>query len=87
MRSHYDRESTRPNQHGNGRREYFSERQPFISGEQTFKGAVVSILNEFLVGDFALVRKLLEALNKQYPSLVNEEVIGSLSTPPFWVDC
>lgn len=41
---------------------------------------MVSILNEFLNGDFALVRKLLEALKGQYPSLVNEEVIGS--SPP-----
>lgn len=42
---------------------------------------MVSILNEFLNGDFALVRKLLEALRGQYPGLINEEVIGSFSHP------
>jgi hypothetical protein len=39
---------------------------------------VLSILQEFLHGDFQLVRRLLEALNRQYPNLVTEEVISSL---------
>lgn len=82
LRSHYDRESTRPSRHGGAKKGHFPGNHPFISGEQTFRGAVVSILNEFLNGDFALVRKLLEALRGQYPSLINEEVISSSPTTP-----
>ncbi|KAI5844969.1 hypothetical protein DFP73DRAFT_37977 [Morchella snyderi] len=75
LRAHYDRESKSWN---GEHREFYPGETSFISGDQTFRGAVVSILNEFLNGDFGLVRKLLEALNKQYPSLVNEEVIVAI---------
>lgn len=49
-----------------------------ISVETTFRGAVLSILHEFLQGDFQLVRRLLGALGRQYPNLVTEEVVSSL---------
>ncbi|KAL7276472.1 hypothetical protein RUND412_000534 [Rhizina undulata] len=74
LRSHYDRESRR----SVGRDPSFPYKPTFIGGDQTFKGAVESILNDFLHGDFALVRKLLEALKQQYPNIVNEEVIVAL---------
>src|SRR3954463_9168798 len=54
------------------------DRPAFLSGEQTFRGAVEAILKEFIEGDFALVRKLLESLNKTYPTLVSEDVIGAI---------
>lgn len=79
LRAHYDREVSRSWLSGGGEpREFYCGETSFISGDQTFRGAVVSILNEFLDGDFGLVRKLLGALNKQYPSLVNEEVIVAI---------
>ncbi|KAI5849125.1 hypothetical protein BZA05DRAFT_426200 [Tricharina praecox] len=49
-----------------------------IGVETTFRGAVLSILQEFLHGDFQLVRRLLGALGRQYPNLVNDEVVTSL---------
>lgn len=64
LRAHYDREA----------------RSPRYSGgvEATFRSAVLSILQEFLHGDFQLVRRLLGALGRQYPNLVNDEVVTSL---------
>ncbi|KAI9679256.1 MAG: hypothetical protein M1817_005275 [Caeruleum heppii] len=47
----------------------------FLGGEHTFRSAVEAILHEFMTGDFALVRKGLESLNRQYPNLVSEEVV------------
>jgi hypothetical protein len=52
--------------------------QSKIGVETTFRGAVLSILHEFLAGDFQLVRRLLGALGRQYPNLVNDEVVNSL---------
>ncbi|CCX15951.1 Similar to DnaJ homolog dnj-20; acc. no. Q626I7 [Pyronema omphalodes CBS 100304] len=65
LRNHYDRESRMP-----------PPRR--VGTETTFRSAVLSILHEFLHGDFQLVRNLLAALGRQYPSLVNEEVVTSL---------
>ncbi|KAI9851855.1 MAG: hypothetical protein M1838_002571 [Thelocarpon superellum] len=47
----------------------------FVGGDQTFRSAVEAILHEFITGDFVVVRKGLEALNKQYPNLVSDEVV------------
>jgi hypothetical protein len=46
----------------------------FLGGEYTFRGAVEAVLNEFMTGDFVIVRKWLESLHSQYPNLVSEEV-------------
>lgn len=51
---------------------------PRVATETTFRSAVLGILQEFLHGDFRLVRNLLAALGRQYPSLVNDEVVTSL---------
>lgn len=50
----------------------------FAAGEQTFRGAVASLLYEFMNGDFALVKTLLQALNKRYPNLITEEAITGI---------
>jgi hypothetical protein len=47
----------------------------FLGGEYTFRGAVEAVLNEFMTGDFLIVRKWLESLHTQYPNLVSEEVV------------
>jgi hypothetical protein len=47
----------------------------FLGGEQTFRSAVEAILQEFVTGDFVIVRKWLESLHSQYPNLVSEEVV------------
>jgi len=75
LRAHYDRESVASVY---GRSQSFTEKSAFVGGDSTFRGAVESILNEFLHGDFELVRKLLEALNRQYPNVLNEEVIVAI---------
>ncbi|KAH0565688.1 hypothetical protein GP486_000907 [Trichoglossum hirsutum] len=48
---------------------------PNFLGEQTFCGAVEVILNEFINGDFAVVRRVLGTLHSQYPNLVSEDVV------------
>ncbi|KAI9827260.1 MAG: hypothetical protein M1832_005398 [Thelocarpon impressellum] len=52
-----------------------SDSSNFLGGESTFRSAVEAILHEFMTGDFALVRKSLESLNKRYPHLMSEEVV------------
>jgi hypothetical protein len=47
----------------------------FLGGEYTFRGAVEAVLDEFLSGDFVIVRKWLESLHSQYPNLVSEELV------------
>lgn len=47
----------------------------FLGGEHTFRSAVLTILHEFLEGDFTLVKRFLSSLHTQYPNLVSEEVI------------
>jgi len=47
----------------------------FLGGEHTFRSAVEAILNEFMTGDFAIVRRWLGSLHSRYPNLVNDEVI------------
>ncbi|KAI5805195.1 hypothetical protein EDC01DRAFT_642531 [Geopyxis carbonaria] len=49
-----------------------------IASETTFRAAVSSILQEFLHGDFQLVRRLLSALARQYPSIVTADAINSI---------
>jgi hypothetical protein len=39
---------------------------------------VEAILDEFMTGDFATVRRGLESLHRQYPNLVSEEVVVSV---------
>lgn len=50
----------------------------FLGAEHTFRGAVEAILHEFMTGDFVLVRKGLESLNRQYPNLVSPEVVFTI---------
>ncbi|KAH0547625.1 hypothetical protein FGG08_000114 [Glutinoglossum americanum] len=50
----------------------------FLGGEQTFRSAVEAILNEFMNGDFAMVRRGLGSLHQQYPNLVSEDVIVNI---------
>jgi hypothetical protein len=47
----------------------------FLGGEHTFLSAVLTILHEFIEGDFTLVRRFLSSLHTQYPQLVSEEVV------------
>jgi len=47
----------------------------FLGGEHTFRSAVEAILNEFMTGDFVVVRRWLESLHARYPNLVSEEVV------------
>lgn len=47
----------------------------FLGGEYTFRAAVETVLQEFLTGDFVLVRRWLESLHSLYPNLVSEEII------------
>lgn len=72
LRLHYDRESAS----GHACDPY--ERSSFIAEDTTFRSAVCALLHEFLHGDFALVRKLLETLNRQYPSAINQETITGI---------
>ncbi|KZF23225.1 DnaJ-domain-containing protein [Xylona heveae TC161] len=43
--------------------------------DQTFRRAVEAVLHEFITGDFTLVRRSLERLNRRYPHLISEEVV------------
>lgn len=54
------------------------DRTTFLGGEHTFRSAVEAILQEFMTGDFAIVRRWLESLHTQYPNLVSEEVVISV---------
>ncbi|TAQ86956.1 hypothetical protein B7494_g4711 [Chlorociboria aeruginascens] len=54
---------------------HLPDKTTFLGGEHTFRGAVESILQEFLTGDFVIVRRWLQSLHKQYPNLVSEEVV------------
>ncbi|RPA75448.1 DnaJ-domain-containing protein [Ascobolus immersus RN42] len=49
-----------------------------VYGEYTFGQAVAAVLTEFMQGDFALVKTLLEALQKQYPRVISSESIDSI---------
>jgi hypothetical protein len=51
------------------------DKTTFLGGEYTFRSAVEAILNEFMTGDFVIVRRWLESLHAQYPNLVSEEVV------------
>ncbi|KAH8817332.1 putative DnaJ like protein subfamily B member 11 [Xylogone sp. PMI_703] len=51
------------------------DKTTFLGGEHTFRSAVETILQEFISGDFVLVRRWLEGLHTQYPHLVSEEVV------------
>jgi len=51
------------------------EKTNFLGGEYTFRGAVEAILEEFITGDFVIVRRWLETLHARYPNLVSEEVV------------
>ncbi|ODQ53889.1 DnaJ-domain-containing protein [Saitoella complicata NRRL Y-17804] len=51
---------------------------PFL-GEYTFRSAVAAVLREFMEGDFTLLRKAFQVLNRQYPSLgLGEEVLEAV---------
>jgi hypothetical protein len=47
-------------------------------GEYTFSQAVAAVWMEFMQGDFALVKTLLEALQKSYPRVISTESIDSI---------
>lgn len=64
----YDRAS-------NPRSSQLPTKTEFLGGEYTFRSAVEAILQEFITGDFVIVRRWLETLHKQYPNLVSEEVV------------
>lgn len=51
------------------------DKTTFLGGEHTFRSAVEAILQEFMTGDFTIVRRWLESLHAQYPNLVSEEVV------------
>ncbi|RDW69697.1 chaperone J-domain-containing protein [Coleophoma cylindrospora] len=51
------------------------DKTTFLGGEHTFRSAVESILQEFMTGDFVIVRRWLESLHSRYPNLVSEEVV------------
>ncbi|EPE35758.1 Chaperone J-domain-containing protein [Glarea lozoyensis ATCC 20868] len=51
------------------------DKTTFLGGEHTFRSAVEAILQEFMTGDFVIVRRWLESLHAQYPNLVSEEVV------------
>lgn len=51
------------------------DKTSFLGGEHTFRSAVEAILQEFITGDFVIVRRWLESLHSQYPNLVSEEVV------------
>ncbi|TVY54407.1 Chaperone protein dnaJ 39 [Lachnellula cervina] len=51
------------------------DKTSFLGGEHTFRSAVEAILQEFMTGDFVIVRRWLESLHAQYPHLVSEEVV------------
>ncbi|CAG8979863.1 hypothetical protein HYALB_00002636 [Hymenoscyphus albidus] len=51
------------------------DKTTFLGGEHTFRSAVEAILQEFITGDFVIVRRWLESLHSQYPNLVSEEVV------------
>jgi hypothetical protein len=51
------------------------DKTTFLGGEQTFRSAVEAILQEFMTGDFVIVRRWLESLHSQYPNLVSDEVV------------
>ncbi|KAK6499755.1 hypothetical protein TWF481_010111 [Arthrobotrys musiformis] len=55
----------------------------FLDGEISFRSAVESIFAEFMDGDFAHVRQLLETLNRSYPNLVSNEVIDGIESAFF----
>ncbi|TGZ84823.1 DnaJ-domain-containing protein [Ascodesmis nigricans] len=80
LRAHYDRESARAPGGRQWEKDemYGSGGYTSIRGEHTFRSAVGVLLQEFLCGDFRLVRRLLETLRRQYPTLVNEEVIATV---------
>ncbi|CUS15038.1 unnamed protein product [Tuber aestivum] len=61
LRAHYDRETSRGGG-GNG-------------GGQGFKGAVKGIMSEFLSGEFALVGRVMDKLNQEFPEVVNDDTI------------
>ncbi|KAK6363513.1 hypothetical protein TWF730_000945 [Orbilia blumenaviensis] len=56
---------------------------PFLDGEISFRSAVESIFAEFMDGDFAHVRQLLETLNRSYPNLVSNDVIDGIESAFF----
>ncbi|KAF8463518.1 hypothetical protein BDZ91DRAFT_796377 [Kalaharituber pfeilii] len=56
-----------------------------LNGDQTFRGAVEAMLHEFMTGDFALVKSLIQGLNRQYPNLVSEDAIDGIERSWFRV--
>lgn len=52
-----------------------ADKTEFLGGDHTFRGAVEAILQEFMTGDFVIVRRWLESLHAQYPNLVSKEVV------------
>ncbi|KAL3426023.1 DnaJ domain-containing protein [Phlyctema vagabunda] len=51
------------------------DKTTFLGGHHTFRSAVEAILQEFMTGDFAVVRRWLETIQSRHPSLVSEEII------------
>lgn len=76
----YDKASR---QKGGGRRASTSAQS--LNGDQTFRGAVEAMLYEFMTGDFALVKSLIQSLNRQYPNLVSEDAIDGIERSWFRV--
>ncbi|EPS36059.1 hypothetical protein H072_10470 [Dactylellina haptotyla CBS 200.50] len=62
---------------------FASDRPAFLDGEISFRSAVESIFAEFMDGDFAHVRQLLETLHRSYPNLVSEDVINGIESAFF----
>ncbi|PWW75242.1 DnaJ-domain-containing protein [Tuber magnatum] len=66
LRAHYDRESSCG---GGGGGE---------GGRQGFKGAVRGIMGEFLSGEFALVGRVMDKLNQEFPAVLNDDTIAAI---------
>jgi hypothetical protein len=45
----------------------------FVGGDQTFRASVAALWEDFLSGDFVIVRRWLGVLHTQYPNLVSKE--------------
>ncbi|KAH8594460.1 putative DnaJ like protein subfamily B member 11 [Bisporella sp. PMI_857] len=51
------------------------DKTTFLGGEHTFRSAVAAVFQEFMTGDFRIVREYLESLRSIYPNLVSDERI------------
>ncbi|RPA94412.1 DnaJ-domain-containing protein [Choiromyces venosus 120613-1] len=53
-------------------RAHYDRESSYVGERQGFKGAVKGVISEFLSGEFALVGRVMEKLNREFPEVVND---------------